>query len=170
MIFLVQKITFLKNFLHAMAVLRYLPKLKRDLVLTFAVHFLHDFFIKMFLIFNTLSTDKVSISYRFSISRYQSKCVTKFLFRQLMTSQPLKFIFDHSLKRCTKRKKIGEGKVTKNWISRERKELFRSKKNLFSWLIKSYHLVKKWIIANTSLNYNHILKESFFISQTGDRP
>ena len=30
--------------------------------------------------------DKVSMSYHVSFSRYQTKCVVKFLFRQLMTS------------------------------------------------------------------------------------
>ena len=39
-----------KNFLHAMAVLGYLAKLKRGLGLAFGAHFLHDFSIKMFLI------------------------------------------------------------------------------------------------------------------------
>ena len=34
--------------MHAMSVLGYLAKLKRDLGLTFGAHFLHDFSIKMF--------------------------------------------------------------------------------------------------------------------------
>ena len=33
----------------------------------------------------------------FSFSRYQTKCVIKFLFRQLMTSLTLRFIFDQPL-------------------------------------------------------------------------
>ena len=37
------------------------------------------------------------MSYRFSFSRYQTKCVIKFLFTQLLTSKTLRFIFDHSL-------------------------------------------------------------------------
>ena len=41
-----------------MAVLGYLPKLKRGLGLTFATHFLHDFSLKMNSLFNTLSMDK----------------------------------------------------------------------------------------------------------------
>ena len=40
--------------------------------------------------------DKVSLSYLFSL-RYQTKCVIKFLFRQLMTAQTLRFIFHHPL-------------------------------------------------------------------------
>ena len=39
--------------------------------------------------------DKVSMSYLFSFSRYQTKCFTEFLFRQLMTSRTLGFIFDY---------------------------------------------------------------------------
>ena len=31
--------------------------------------------------------DKVSVSYLFSFSRYQTKCIIEFLFRQLMTSR-----------------------------------------------------------------------------------
>ena len=38
---------------------------------------------------------KVSKSYLFSFSRYQTKCVIEFLFRQLMKSQTFRFIFDH---------------------------------------------------------------------------
>ena len=35
-------------FFNAMAILNYLPKLKRGLGLAFGAHFLHDFSIKMF--------------------------------------------------------------------------------------------------------------------------
>ena len=60
---------FEKNFLHAVAVLGHLSKLKRILGLAFVV--------KCFL-FNTLYMDKDSISSRFSFSRYQTTCVIKF--------------------------------------------------------------------------------------------
>ena len=69
-----------------MAVLGYLPKLKRGLGLVFGAHFSALFFLTNVPFFNTLSMEKVSISYLFSCSRCQTKCVTKFLFRQLMTS------------------------------------------------------------------------------------
>ena len=36
-------------FLHAIAVLGYLAKLERGLWLAFGAHFLHDFYLKMFL-------------------------------------------------------------------------------------------------------------------------
>ena len=52
--------------------------------------------------------DKVLMPYLFSFSRYQTKCV-KFLFRQLMTSQTLRFIFDHPLKAMVDRHKKREG-------------------------------------------------------------
>ena len=68
-----------------MAVLGYLAKLRRGLGLAFGAHFLHDLSIKMFHII-TLSMDKVSMPHLISFSRYQTKCVIKFLFRQLMTS------------------------------------------------------------------------------------
>ena len=80
-----------------MAVLGYLPKLKEGLGLAFGAHFLHDFSIKNVL-FNTLSTDKVSMSHLFSFPRYQTKCVIKFLFSQLMISQTIGFMLDQPLK------------------------------------------------------------------------
>ena len=57
--------------------------------------------------------DKVSMSYLFSFSRYQTKCVTEFLFRQLITSKTLRFILDHPLKQWPTGKKRGEDGNTK---------------------------------------------------------
>ena len=37
----------------------------------------------------------------------------------------------------------GRGKITKTWISRKRKEFFRSNKKHFSQFLKVYHLVEK---------------------------
>ena len=71
-----------------MTVLSYLPKLKRGLGLAFGAHFLHDFSMKMFLI--PLSMGKVSMPCTFSFSRYQTKYVINFSFRQLMTSKTLR--------------------------------------------------------------------------------
>ena len=58
-----------------MAVLIYLPKLKKYLGLAFGAHFQHDFFIKMFCIYSinrvfTLSMNKVSIPYLLSFLTY----------------------------------------------------------------------------------------------------
>ena len=69
-----------------MAVLNYLTKFERGLGLTSGAYFLYDFPIKMFLIYNTLSMDKVSTSHLFYFSRYQTKRVIKLLFRQLVMS------------------------------------------------------------------------------------
>ena len=67
--------------MHRVAVLGYLPKLKRSMGQAFRGHILHDFLIK-YSVFNTLSMDKVPMSQHFSFSRYQLKSVVKFLFRQ----------------------------------------------------------------------------------------
>ena len=65
-----------------MDVLGYLQKYqKRNLGLAFGAYFLHE----KCSLFNTLSFDKVAMSYLFSLLRHQTKCVIKFLFRQLMT-------------------------------------------------------------------------------------
>ena len=79
----------------------------------------------------TLSKEKVSMSYLFSFSIYQTKCVTKFLFRQLMTSESLRFIFEQTLKQWLTGRKRDEEKNKKIWISRERKELFSLNKKTF---------------------------------------
>ena len=42
--------------------------------------------------------EKVPVSYLFFFLRYQTKCIVKFLFRQLMASQTLRFIFNQPLK------------------------------------------------------------------------
>ena len=95
-----------------MVVLGYLPRIKRGLGLTFGTHFLHNFVQKCSL-FNTLSTDKVSMPYVFTFVIYQTQYVIKFLFRQLMTSLTLRFIFDRLLKQWPTRKKRQEEGNTK---------------------------------------------------------
>ena len=54
--------------------------------------------------------DKVSMLHLISFTRYQTKCVIKFLFRQLMT---LRFFMDQPLKHWLTGKKRGEGENTK---------------------------------------------------------
>ena len=68
---------------------------------------------------------KVSMSHLISFSWYQTKCVIKSLFRQVMTSQTLRFFLNQPLKQWLTGKKRGEDENTKIWISQERKELFR---------------------------------------------
>ena len=56
--------------------------------------------------------DKVSMSQLISFSRYQAKCVIKFLFRQLMTS--LRFFLKQPLKQwLTGKKKEKKKKIKK---------------------------------------------------------
>ena len=76
--------------------------------------------------------DKVSVPHLISFSRYQTKCVIKFLLRQFMMSQTLRFFLDQPLKQWLTGEKRGRDKYTKIWISRERKELFRWNKKHFS--------------------------------------
>ena len=73
--------------------------------------------------------DKVLMSHLISFSRYQTKCVNKFLFRQLMTS---KIFLESTSKTMVDREKRGEDENAKIWISREQKELFRLNKKYFS--------------------------------------
>ena len=57
--------------------------------------------------------DKVSMSHLISFSRYQTKCVTKFLLRQLMTSETLGFFLDQPLKQWLTAEKRREDENTK---------------------------------------------------------
>ena len=50
LIILFQNIVFKRTFLHAIAVLGYLPKFKKGLGPSFGTHFMHDFSIKVFVI------------------------------------------------------------------------------------------------------------------------
>ena len=52
--------------------------------------------------------DKISMSHLISFSRYQTKCVIKSLFRQVMTSQTLRFFLNQPLKQWLTEKKRGE--------------------------------------------------------------
>ena len=111
-----------------MAVLGYLPKLKRGLGL--GLRFCIIFQYKCSL-FNTLSIDKVSISYLYSFTRYQTKCVIKFLFRQLMTSQTLRFIFDQPLKQWLTGRKRWADRNTKSEYLQNKKSFLDEIKNIF---------------------------------------
>ena len=74
--------------------------------------------------------DKFSMSYFFSSLRYQTKCVIKFLFRQLITSQTLRFIFDQPLKQWltgTKRVKYKDGNTKFEYLENEKNFLVEVK-------------------------------------------
>ena len=74
---------------------------------------------------------KVSVSHLISFSRYKTKCVFKFLFRQLMISKTLRFFFNQPLKQWLTVKKRTEDENAKTLISQEQKELFRLNKKHF---------------------------------------
>ena len=57
--------------------------------------------------------DKASMSHFTSFSRYQTKCVIKSLFRQVMTSQTLRFFLNQPLKQWLTGKKEGKTKIQK---------------------------------------------------------
>ena len=93
-------------------------------------HFLHDFPIK-YSLFNTLSIDKVSMSYLFSFLRYQTKCVIKFLFKQLMTSQSMRFIFHQPLKQWLTGTKSGKAEIQKFEYLENEKSFLDEIKSIF---------------------------------------
>ena len=68
-----------------MTVLGYFPELKRGLGIAFGKHFLHDFSIEMFLIQYSIIWQSFNVI-SFLLLKISNKYVTKFLFRQLMTS------------------------------------------------------------------------------------
>ena len=100
--------------------------------------------------------DKVSMSYLFSFSGYQTKCVIEFLFRQLMTSWTLSFIFDHHRKQWPTRIKRGKDRNTKNEYLENKKRFLDEIKNIFHsfWMAmiwwKNKNLMK---IADTSFKH-----------------
>ena len=59
------------------------------------------------------------MSHHFSFSGYKTKCDIKFLLRQLITSQTLRFVFNHPLRQWLIGKKRGEDGNTNNLISQE---------------------------------------------------
>ena len=90
------------NIFFAVSHPQFVPTCLITIILTLLFRFLKKDFTKSFSAWCfhknvphlRLSMNKVSMSYLFSLSRYQAKCVIKFLFRQLMTSKTLRFIID----------------------------------------------------------------------------
>ena len=114
--------------------------------------------------FNTVSMTKVSMPYLFFFSKHQIKCVIKFLFRQLMTSETLRFILDQPFKQCLTGRKRGEDRNTLIEISQERKGLSRWRASI-CWKIK---ISQK--LAGTSFNFTYCnffaSKENLYSKQT----
>ena len=68
---------------------------------------------------------------------------------QLMTSQTLRYMFDHLLNLLLTGGNREEEGNTKMWISWERKKFLDQIKSIF-YISKGYHLTKKINIANTN--------------------
>ena len=78
-----------------------------------------------------------------SFLRYQTKCVIKFSFRQLLTSWTERLIFDHPLKQLYSDKNGMEGGNTKISTSEEQRKISKWHKSYFSlllYIVKEDHL------------------------------
>ena len=132
MTILFQNILFLKEFLACNGFFGLFTKVKKgsgnSLWCIFSEWFSNN---NVCSLFNSLSMDKVSVPHLISL-KISKKCVIKYLFRQLIKSQTLRFIFHQPLKQWLPGRKRGEGGNKKIWISRERKELFTWNKKHFS--------------------------------------
>ena len=75
--------------------------------------------------------DKVSMPQLISFSRYLTKCVIKFLFRQLMTSEILSFFLDQPLRQLLTGKKERKTKIQKFEYLENENSFFDEIKNIF---------------------------------------
>ena len=108
--------------------------------------------------------DKVSMSYLFPFSRYQTKCFIEFLFRQSMASWTLKFIFDYPLRQWATGTKKGRSEIQKfKYLENEKgfldeiKSVFHSFWRAIIWC-KNKNLTK---IADTNFKQKPILTTYF---------
>ena len=81
------------------------------------------------------------MSYLFFFPRYQTKCVIKFIFSQLMMSQTIRFMLGQHLKQWLTERKTGEDGNTKlEYLENEKssldeiKSIFHSFLRAFIWL------------------------------------
>ena len=74
--------------------------------------------------------DKVSMSHLISLPRYQIRCVIKFLFRQMMTSETLGFLLNRPLMQWLTGKKRGKKKIQKFEYLRNEKSFLDKIKNI----------------------------------------
>ena len=130
MIILFQNILLLKEFLACNGCFRLFTKIKREPGISFWCTFYAWFFHKN-VFFNTLSTEKVSMSYLFSFPRYQTKCVIKFLFSQLMMSQTIRFMLDQPVKQWLTGRKEGKTDIQKLEYLENEKSFLDEMKNIF---------------------------------------
>ena len=70
------------------------------------------------------------MSYYFSFSRYQTKCIIKFQFKQLMMSETLRFILDQAPMQWLTGRKRGEDEIQKFKYLENEKSLIDEIKNI----------------------------------------
>ena len=75
--------------------------------------------------------DKVSMSYLFPFSRYQTECVLELLFRQLVMSLTLRFTLDHPLSNGQQVEKEGRTEIQKNEYLKNEKSSLDEIKSIF---------------------------------------
>ena len=96
------------------------------------------------------------MSYVFSFSRYQTKCVLELVLKQLMTSWTLRFIFDHPLSNGRQVEKEGRTEIQKNEYLENEKSSLDEIKSIFHsfWRViiqwKNKNLIK---ITDASFKY-----------------
>ena len=71
------------------------------------------------------------MSYLFSFSRYQTKCVIRSLFRQLMLSKTLGLVFDHPLSNVQDAEEEGKTEIQKCECLENEKSFLHENKSIF---------------------------------------
>ena len=129
---LFQNILLLKEFIACNGCFGLFTKIKRRCGTGFWCTFSAWFFHKNIFYLTLYQRAKFQCHASFPSQDIKKNCVIKFLFRQLMISQTIRFILDQPLKQWLTGRKRGEDGNTKIWISPERKELFRGNKKHLS--------------------------------------
>ena len=106
---------------------------------------------------NAPSMDKVSMSHLFSFSRYQTKCIIEFLFRQLMASWTLRFDFDHPLKQRPTSRNKGRTEIQKF-------EYLENEKSFLDEIKGIFHSFWRAVIWWKNKNLMTIVDTSFILN------
>ena len=97
-----------------MAVLGYIPTVKRGLTLAFGVPFLYDFSIKNVFYYRLYQLTKFQCHIFFP-SKDIKQNVIKFLFRKLLTSSTKIYLWSSSKAMADMEKKVGKMEIQKTW-------------------------------------------------------
>ena len=97
-----------------MAVLGYIPTVKRGLTLAFGVPFLYDFSIKNVFYYWLYQLTKFQCHIFFP-SKDIKQNVIKFLFRKLLTSSTKIYLWSSSKAMADMEKKVGKMEIQKTW-------------------------------------------------------